>query len=286
MKDKIFRKLNAASNALRLPFAMELNNPVFITGVGRSGTTLFCDILRAHQQLAVYPNEANELWHPATYPWHRKKNQHVKPYWLDPAGFSEFSVQQFLPENISAMKRSFSFFQKLSGNRQFVLKSAMITFMLPFIKNLYPQARFIVLVRDGRSVAYSYSVKQFEKIVKHPEGYADYSNITRQELMTLTAQVWQHQFDYLDTAILNKQLPAGSIFFLKYEDLCSDPQAAMRSVFDFMGVEPKGFDHAVLNRISSTNYKVNKDENPAILNAAESAMSSGLARFNYFSIHA
>ena len=43
--------------------------PIAIVGTGRCGSTLLVRILESHPEIAAWPGEANELWHPNSYPW-------------------------------------------------------------------------------------------------------------------------------------------------------------------------------------------------------------------------
>jgi hypothetical protein len=71
--------------------ASKLKNPFFFVGCGRSGTTLLADLLASHPDIAVYPYEANEMWHPTSFPWHRS-DVRTPPIWLDPYAFTEASL--------------------------------------------------------------------------------------------------------------------------------------------------------------------------------------------------
>ena len=45
--------------------------PLFVVGTGRCGSSLLIEILASNRQLVVFPDEANDLWHPHSYPFSR-----------------------------------------------------------------------------------------------------------------------------------------------------------------------------------------------------------------------
>ena len=72
-------------------FARRVHEPIFFVGCGRSGTTLLARILATNPEIAVYPYEGNELWHPGAFPWYRSHRETL-PIWADPYGFTEASL--------------------------------------------------------------------------------------------------------------------------------------------------------------------------------------------------
>ena len=91
------RRAKKAARYLARPapgyFARKLRNPVFIIGSGRSGTTLLINTLAVHDDIATYSGEANDLWHPQTYPWRDSKHRDfLPPIWVDPEDFTRLSL--------------------------------------------------------------------------------------------------------------------------------------------------------------------------------------------------
>jgi len=60
-------------------FVNKLERSHFIIGCGRSGTTIIVDTLAVHPEIATYPDEANVLWHPQTFPWRFSKYKDLVP---------------------------------------------------------------------------------------------------------------------------------------------------------------------------------------------------------------
>ncbi len=56
-------------------FGYRVQDPFFIIGTGRCGTTLLVKILKTHPGLSAFPGEANELWHPKLEPFMAKRRE-------------------------------------------------------------------------------------------------------------------------------------------------------------------------------------------------------------------
>lgn len=136
-----------------------LTNPVFIIGSGRSGTTFFKELLRKHPDIFMYPGEANDLWHPALYPYHESEID-VPPIWLDPVTFTNTSIANWPVGWGEHIKKEFKNKWLPYKRKVFFHKTVMINFMVPKILELFPNAKFIFMVRNGWSVALSYQKKR------------------------------------------------------------------------------------------------------------------------------
>ncbi|MBN1630806.1 MAG: sulfotransferase [Thermoleophilia bacterium] len=226
----------------------EFRQPVFVVGTGRCGTTLLMRILSAHPAIAIFPGEANALWHPGLYPIDKAKVA-VPPIEIDPEAFTRCSLANWPPDHPERIRRTFYGFNVMAGkSRTLVVKSAMISHMLPALREVFPQAKFVHLYRYAPSVIESYFQKNFNR-------YADY-RCTRDEYYKACARYWNScilQIEHDRVALrLNEQ---GAFHELSYEDLCADPEGILKGLFAFLEVdhERSTFD---LSSIKSTNIKV------------------------------
>ncbi|NJN54894.1 MAG: sulfotransferase [Anaerolineae bacterium] len=215
----------------------QLHNPVFFVGCGRSGTTILSQTLARHPDLAVYPGEANELWHPHLYPW-TQATLESPPIWADPIQFTQVSVSQPKRANYDAhLQAVFGAYQFLHGGRVFLNKSVMVTFMMPHLLTLFPEAKFIHLVRDGRAVALSYAQKEQEKIqqaatIYQQKGYAPGFD----QLLETFAHHWQDHVTEIERQKTALNLTKDRLLELSYENLCAHFIFEMTHLCDFMGV--------------------------------------------------
>ena len=129
----------------RLPYRRRVEKPVFITGVGRSGTTILGVLLSLHAKVG-YLNEPKALWH-KVFPY----EDVIGNYSDGPARF------RLTPEDATATAkiwahRLFSSFLLMSGSKRIVDKYPEMIFRIPFLLEIFPDAKIILLIRNGVNV--------------------------------------------------------------------------------------------------------------------------------------
>jgi hypothetical protein len=245
-----------------------LHNPIFFVGCGRSGTTILSQTLARHPDLAVYPGEANELWHPHLYPW-TQTTLDSPPFWADPVAFTQVSLSQ--PDRARydrQLQAIFGAYQFLHGGRALLNKSVMVTFMMPHLLKLFPEAKFIHLVRDGRAAALSYAQKEQAKIkeaiaIYQQKGYA----LNFDELLATFAGHWQAHIMEIERQKIALNLTQDRLLELSYEHLCADYIFEMSRLCDFMEVsfgllplpataEFRNMNHKVRENLSGVQVKM------------------------------
>jgi hypothetical protein len=129
-------RMRQAAHLPALIAGRSLDRPIFIIGAPRSGTSMLYAILRRSSALTHWPGEAHEVWeadfHPALHGW-GSNALHVD----DAAG----------PEG-ERIKRSFLLVT--GGRKRLIDKTPRNALRVPFIDTLFPDARYVFLVRDGR----------------------------------------------------------------------------------------------------------------------------------------
>jgi Sulfotransferase family len=113
-----------------------LREPIFIIGAPRSGTSLLYSILRASSELANWPGEAHEVWeadyHPAMRGWES----------------NELRAQDLTAPAAARIRRRF--FLAVGGKRRLLDKTPRNSLRVPFVHELFPDASYVFLKRDGR----------------------------------------------------------------------------------------------------------------------------------------
>jgi len=147
-------------------------NPIFIIGCPRSGTTIIGKFFEYNSKTYFF-NEVNiweenetlkiKLWQsirkiiPATM-FIRKIHWYTTQL-LRSIRIMEEETSHRLTENdlTEEMIEQVKYILKrdLSSEKTLVIKSAVNSLRIPFIKKLFPQARFIHIIRDGRDVTCS-----------------------------------------------------------------------------------------------------------------------------------
>jgi hypothetical protein len=120
-------------------------NVTFLIGSPRSGTTILENILNCHASIA-------ELYEPY-YLWERYFHMDDSDVW-DPDDLTS--------KVMTALRREFSIFADKSGKPVVLDKSPLHVYNIPIIRKIFPGARWIHLVRDGRDVTLSIN-REWEK---------------------------------------------------------------------------------------------------------------------------
>ena len=125
---------------------MEKNfQPVILLGAPRSGTTLLATILESHKDICVW-KEPNVIW--------RYGNEKVKNDF--------FTVNMFSTRKQRYIQDKFETYLQNSNKTIFVEKTPPNCLRLPYINRIFPNAKYIHIVRNGcdvvKSIARQYSL--------------------------------------------------------------------------------------------------------------------------------
>jgi Sulfotransferase family len=214
------------------------NTPFFIIGAGRSGTTLLRLILAGHSRLHIPP----ETWFirplvqalPLTEPLDLAQVEHAVSImtsdyrWPDLAIAADdlrrwaLALQQ--PRLVEIINLVYQKHLADSGKQRFGDKTPIYYEIVPQLLTLYPTAKFIHLIRDGRDVAISWIDVGWERYYE------------------------RDKFEWIH-AIENRRVHlnaayADRILTVKYEDLVSDLEATVRRICVFLNED---FEPAMLN---------------------------------------
>ncbi len=246
-REKIFDRTCLALGRLTQLVGFNAKAPFVVIGTGRTGTNLLESILRTHPDVAMFPGEANELWHPSLVPFNRS-SLGVPPIEIDPRHFSEVSVAHWPANHARVIRDVFAGFHWIAGpSKALVTKSAMLSFMIPQVLAVWPGAKFIHLYRFGVPVVESYVKKNYGK-------YSQFSYAPGQYRLHC-ARYWNSCI--LEIERRKQQLSLdkeGKLLEFSYEALCQDPTGTLGRLAAFLGVKAGGFS---IDRISITdqNYK-------------------------------
>lgn len=123
----------------------------FIVGSGRSGTTILGDVLGRHKDIINW-YEPYFIWD-----WHTGINDtDVK------------TLEDATKECVNFIRREFSLFLKKSKVKLVIDKTPEHCFRIPFVNKIFPEAKWIHIIRDGRDVTLSIhrEWKRRERIIK------------------------------------------------------------------------------------------------------------------------
>ena len=253
-----------------------LGRPCLVVTAGRSGSTFLMRVLDQLPGLAVYPGEANRLWHPNAYP-RRRFGDEVPLFWRQPEGFTEYSLSHRSEADARRLRAVFGAYRALMGGGPFICKSAMIQFMLPWVDARFAEARYVHLIRDGRAVALSYGKRLLARDA--PAGAAPRPDA---EMLRGMARLWRDSIDAVRRAdALLGLTAAGRLLEVTYESLCADPAAGLSRLASFLGLPPPGSDARVPTGFDSRNWKAERELPPALAAELAEIMRPGLDRYGY-----
>jgi hypothetical protein len=207
-----------------------LRAPIFIVGSSRSGTTLLRLILAGHSRIAIPP----ETWFildlvdqfPPTSPLTPEQVRaaiHVITEchrWPDMNISAESFAEQALALDHSTMADLvdivFRTHLDRSGKVRIGDKTPPYINIVPQLKLIYPDAKFIHLIRDGRDVSISFIDAHFNGRCYHGAEF-EWTKAIR-------------------SGISYRSLPlARDILEVRYEDLVEQPENTVRSICEFLG---------------------------------------------------
>jgi Uncharacterised nucleotidyltransferase/Sulfotransferase family len=202
--------------------------PLFI-GAARSGTTLLRAMVDAHPDIAIPP----ESWFITEFASRRQQYEtrrdfDVERFASDLLAHDRFGrwgveegdlyavLHEAAPQDYpSAIRTVFSYWAARQGKPRYGDKTPGYATQLPLLAALFPEARIVHLIRDGRDVALSYSERFGISTVK-------------------AIHLWRSRVRAAREA--GRALGVDRYHEVRYEDLLADPDSTLRDVCSFIGI--------------------------------------------------
>lgn len=160
-----------------------------------------------------------------------------------------------------------------------------------FLSAVYPEARFLHVVRDGRAVANSWLQMDWWTGWGGPArwswgplapAYDELWQASGRSFVTLAGLNWRLLLDAYDAA--RELVPPPRWLEVRYEDLLSDPAARLGEVLNFCGLPPSPHFDAGLARYRFTTGRAEafrRDLAPADVADLDAVLAEPLARHGY-----
>ena len=234
----------------KIPFFKSVKKPIFILGAGRSGTTILGVVLSMHKDVG-FLNEPKAIWH------------QIHPNEDVGGSYSRLHVKYRLTEtDVTADMRKFARrlyggFLTLTASSRFVDKYPELSFRVPFILDIFPDAKFIFLSRNGWDVCASIEawssrhecVRENERhdwwgvngqkwrlLVEQVIKPDPYFSECLPQIKSFTKQTDMAAVEWIATmreGLRLKELKSGNVHFVKYEELVENPGQRVTEIQDF-----------------------------------------------------
>ena len=269
---------------------------LFVLGTGRCGSTLLAEILAAHPEIgwistlpAPFGRVARGLRlepRPSeAYPLLREK---VSPMLVDP--FRDLTADDAAPWLRRRLRAFFDGRAQEEGRPVFMHKFTGWP-RARLLAAVFPDARFVHVLRDGRSVANSYLQVRFW------QGYRGVPGWTFGDLSVEEQQAWEeasYSWPYLAGLEWKRLMAAFEAskaeigperwLDLRYEDLVAGPAEATRAVLQFAGLDSwPGLERRLSQlRVSEGRTDAYRDElRPEDIELLEGVLAPTLERWGY-----
>jgi hypothetical protein len=249
--------------------------PVIIIGAGRSGTNMLRDIITTLPSFNTWDcDEVNPIW--------RYGNKRYETDEL-PTNLVSTRIKKYIRGRFSKM-------YKEDSAQYIVEKTCANSLRLNYVYEIFPEAKFIIINRDGRDVVPSamkrwnssldlkYTLKKFRyvplvdlffytwkfgknrfvRFVNKRQALSFWGpiykgidrDIEQLSLMEVCAKQWQMCAE--NTMSHRKNIPESNVFDVKYETFVNDPKEEMTKLLKFLSVDKETIDLDHLTKGVST----------------------------------
>ena len=170
-----------------------IKQPIFILGIGRSGTTILGLVLSMHKDVG-YLNEPKAIWH-LIHPY-----EDVIGSYSQDEGLYCLSSEDANNDMRHQANQIFGAFLSSTFSRRLVDKYPELIFRVDFVKALFPDARFIFLIRNGWDTCRSIASWSERYGVYNNEGTQDWWGVNDRKWKLLVEQLVYTDIEFQEVA--------------------------------------------------------------------------------------
>lgn len=190
------------------------DEPIFVVGAPRSGTSMMQWALRQHPDL--WGGQESDYLVPlveALGPVFEFGSQRGRLHWLSGQGVGWEEFLRHVGHGINSL------YMSRSRGKRWVEQTPQYTHHMEAMSTMFPGAVFLFMLRDGRSVVSS--LRRFVNPVPHEEA----------------CRIWKVS---MESGLAFSRSGLGDrLHWIRYEDVVADTEAELAAVFDFLGLPPE-----------------------------------------------
>lgn len=237
------------------PPLKKINKPIYIIGMGRSGTTVLGRILSLHSDLG-FLNEPKAMWY-----FSNNKDDIIGSY-TDAHGNYCMNSMDATKSVKNKIRKLYAFYLRTIFTKRVLDKYPEMIFRTEYIKEIYPDAKFIFIYRNGLDAATSSTEwseknadvisniethdwwgknnRKWELLINDVAKNDQRLNSEKDALLKLNNHLDKSTIEWILT--MNKgyelmQTNDPSIMPVKYEDLTNQPERVLSDIFSFCELE-------------------------------------------------
>jgi len=238
----------------KFPQMKKVEKPIFILGTGRSGTTILGLLMSMHKEVG-FLNEPKALWHSV--------NRHedlIGSYTMEDAHYF-LDASDADDDQKKDIHKLFGAYLRSTFSQRVVDKYPELIFRVPYVKALFPDAKFLFLVRNGWDTCGS--IKYWserlgettdtethdwwgrdnrkwnllvEQVIKQDSYYKDVWSVI-DEIVSHTDMAALEWISTMRQGMAVQEESPDSVFRVDYEKLVDDPEIVLSTVREFCEIE-------------------------------------------------
>jgi len=240
---------------------MKFNKPIFILGLSRSGTTILYKLLTSHKDTAYFDNYSSKFYKkpymfrfiPMLMKYRKIRYNIDRPrsdegwVWNRFYGSYEYLDESHVTEQIQNYYDDAIKYQLKAFNAsRFVSKNPRNCMRLRWIDKMFPNAYYIIISRDKKSVISSMYQKVQKKRKKWNEkfpdipnnfvGYAHYKKIIGENYSDMEACIKLYDL-YMKSMYQDLHVVSDRTITIQYEEFVIDPIKTIKKLYEFINLD-------------------------------------------------
>lgn len=237
---------------------INLDRPIFIIGVQRSGTRLLERKLLNSDELVSW-SEANHVWEPHYYHWYDLSTAKKNIPGFAGRGIHAHSIPaEVQPQIRERVRRLFGLYTQLY-NRRLLHKNPFNTVRLSLLEKWFENPKIVHIVRDARGAINSFYQKNIKKMKE--------MGFNEEKVIKLGVYRWKKCLEYVRK--FQNHNP-HLIHEVRYSDLSGkDSDEIFEQIYKFCRIDPKDSPWRKGAKIENRNHKWKKELNPDLVKIIE-----------------